>query len=40
MEHYLGQVKATLLLALTFGIAVPAVGNACMIAEFLQLHHH
>ena len=40
VERAFGQMMATLLVALTFGIAVPAVGGACAVAAFVHLLHH
>jgi hypothetical protein len=40
VERAFVQVIATLLEALTFGIAVPLVGSACAVAAFVQLLHH
>ena len=40
VERAFVQIMVTLLVALTFGIAVPAVGFACAVAAFVQLLHH
>ena len=40
VERAFVQVMATLIVALTFGIAVPIVGGACAVAAFVQLLHH
>ena len=40
VERAFVQVMVTLLVALAFGIAVPAVGGACAVAAFVQLLHH
>jgi len=40
VERAFVQVIATLIIALTFGIVVPAVGGACAVAAFVQLLHH
>jgi hypothetical protein len=40
VERAFVQVMTTLLVALTFGIAVPVVGGACAVAAFVQLLHH
>jgi Leucine-rich repeat (LRR) protein len=40
VERAFMRVMVTLILALTFGIAVPVVGGACAIAVFVQLLHH
>jgi Leucine-rich repeat (LRR) protein len=40
VERAFAQVMMTLLVALTFGIAVPVVGGACAVAGFVQLLHH
>ena len=40
VERAFVQVMVTLLVALTFGIAVPAVGGSCAVAAFVQLLHH
>jgi hypothetical protein len=40
VERAFVQVTGTLILALTFGIAVPAVGGACALAALVQLLHH
>jgi len=40
VERAFVQVMVTLLVALTFGIAVPLVGGTCAIAAFVQLLHH
>jgi len=40
VERAFLQVMSTLMLALTFGIAVPAVGGACAVAAFVHLVHH
>jgi len=39
VEQAFMQVTVTLLVALTFGIAVPAVGGACALAAFVQFMH-
>jgi len=40
VERAFVQVMATLIVALTFGIAVPVVGCACAVAAFVQFLHH
>jgi len=40
VERAFMQVMVTLLVALTFGIAVPAVGGACAVAVCVKLLHH
>jgi hypothetical protein len=40
VERAYVQVTGTLIMALTFGIAVPAVGGACALAALVQLLHH
>jgi Leucine-rich repeat (LRR) protein len=40
VERAFVQIMVTLLVALTFGIAVPAVGGACAVAAFVQVLHH
>ena len=40
VERAFVQLIATLIIALTFGIAVPVVGGACAVAAFVQLLHH
>jgi hypothetical protein len=40
VERAFVQVMGTLILTLTFGIAVPAVGGACALAALVQLLHH
>jgi Leucine-rich repeat (LRR) protein len=40
VERAFVQVLMTLLVALTFGIAMPVVGSACAVAAFVQLLHH
>ena len=40
VERAFGQVITTLIVALTFGIAMPVVGGACAVAAFVQLLHH
>ena len=40
VERAFLQLMATLIVALTFGIAVPAVGGACAVAAFVHLLHH
>ena len=40
VERAFGQVLTTLLVALTFGMAVPVVGFACAVAVFVKLLHH
>jgi len=40
VERAFVQVIATLIVGLTFGIAVPAVGGACAVAAFVHLLHH
>jgi hypothetical protein len=40
VERAFVQVMTALLVALTFGIAVPVVGGACAVAAFVQLLHH
>ena len=40
VERAFMQVLTTLLVALTFGIAVPSVGGACAVAAFVHLLHH
>ena len=40
VERAFVQLTVTLLVALTFGIAVPAVGGACALAASVHLLHH
>ena len=40
VERAFVQVTATLIILLTFGIAVPVVGGACVVTAFVQLLHH
>jgi hypothetical protein len=40
VERSFIQVVTTLVMALTFGIAVPVVGGACAVSAFIQLLHH
>jgi len=40
VERAFVQLMPTLLVALTFGIAVPLVGGACVVAAFVHLLHH
>jgi hypothetical protein len=40
VERGFGQLMATLLVALTFGVAAPPVGGACAVASLVQLLHH
>jgi len=40
VERAFVQVTGTLILSLTFGIVVPAVGGACALAALVQLLHH
>jgi len=40
VERAFVQMMTTLLVALTFGIAMPGVGRACAVAAFVKLLHH
>lgn len=40
VERAFVQLLATLVVALTFGIAMPVLGGACAVAAFVHLLHH